>query len=131
MQKQLIFFLFILINIQVFTQPPAHPQGERPSIPNAERFTERMTKELSLNAATSKQVHDAFLNNMKKMDTIFASKLEEKDKRTALDANKKSFEKIIKNILNPTQYAQFLKLEAERPGPPPPPPNGERPPRPR
>lgn len=131
MQKRLIIFLFILISIQVFAQPPAGPRGERPPMPNAERFTERMTKELNLNAATSKKVHDAFLNNMKKMDAVFASKLEEKDKRAALDANKKAFEKTMKGILSPAQYTQFLKLEAERPGPPPPPPNGERPPRPR
>lgn len=131
MQKQLIIFLFIIISIQALAQPPAGPRGERPPKPNAEQFTERITKELNLNAATSKKVHDAFLNNMKKMDAIFASKLEEKDKRAALDANKKAFEKTMKGILNPAQYAQFLKLEAERPGPPPPPPNGERPPRPR
>lgn len=131
MQKQLIIYLFIIINIQVFAQPPAGQRGERPPMPNAERFTERMTKELNLNTATSKKVHGAFFDNIKKMDAIFASKLEEKDKRTALDANKKAFEKTMKNILSPAQYAQFLKLETERPGPPPPPQNGERPPRPR
>lgn len=131
MHKQLIIFLFTIISIQAFAQPPAGPRGERPPMPNAERFTERMTKELNLNAATAKKVHDAFLVNMKKMDAVFASKLEEKDKRAALDANKKAFEKTMKSILSPAQYAQFLKLEAERPGPPPPPPNGERPPRPR
>ncbi len=131
MQKRLIIFLFTIISIRAFAQPPAGPRGERPPMPNAERFTERMTKELNLNVATSKKVHDAFLNNMKKMDAVFASKLEDKDKRAALDANKKAFEKTMKGILSPAQYAQFLKLEAERPGPPPPPPNGERPPRPR
>jgi hypothetical protein len=129
MQKRLIILLFALIGFQAFAQPQAGPRGERPPMPNAERFTERMTKELNLNAATSKKVHDAFLNNIKKMDTVFASKVEEKDKRVALDENKKDFQKSMKSILSPVQYAQFLKLEAERPGPPPP--NGERPPRPR
>ena len=129
MQKRLIILLFALIGFQAFAQPQAGPRGERPPMPNAERFTERMTKELNLNAATSKKVHDAFLNNIKKMDTVFASKVEEKDKRVALDENKKDFQKSMKSILSPIQYAQFLKLEAERPGPPPP--NGERPPRPR
>jgi len=129
MQKRLIILLFALIGFQAFAQPQAGPRGERPPMQNAERFTERMTKELNLNAATSKKVHDAFLNNIKKMDTVFASKVEEKDKRVALDENKKDFQKSMKSILSPIQYAQFLKLEAERPGPPPP--NGERPPRPR
>jgi uncharacterized protein YdeI (BOF family) len=129
MQKRLIILLFALIGFQAFAQPQAGPRGERPPMPNAERFTERMTKELNLNAATSKKVHDAFLNNIKKMDTVFASKVEEKDKRVALDENIKDFQKSMKSILSPIQYAQFLKLEAERPGPPPP--NGERPPRPR
>jgi len=129
MQKRLIILLFALIGFQAFAQPQAGLRGERPPMPNAERFTERMTKELNLNAATSKKVHDAFLNNIKKMDTVFASKVEEKDKRVALDENKKDFQKSMKSILSPIQYAQFLKLEAERPGPPPP--NGERPPRPR
>jgi hypothetical protein len=64
------------------------------------------------------------------MNVVFANKVEEKQKRAALDDNKKEFQKSKKNILNPAQYAQFLKLEAERPGPPPPP-SGERPPRPR
>ncbi|WP_064197641.1 MULTISPECIES: hypothetical protein [Emticicia] len=126
-----LLYLLVLGSFSLLAQPPAGPRGERPPKPNAEQFTERITKELNLNAATSKKVHDAFLNNIKKMDAIFASKLEEKDKRAALDANKKAFEKTMKSILNPAQYAQFLKLEAERPGPPPPPPNGERPPRPR
>ena len=121
--------LFALIGFQAFAQPQAGPRGERPPIPNAERFTERMTKELNLNAATSKKVYDAFLNNIKKMDKVFASKAEEKDKRAALYENKKDFQKSMKSILSPAQYTQFLKLEAERPGPPPP--NGERPPRPR
>lgn len=130
MQKRLIILFFALIGFQAFAQPQTGPRGERPPMPNAERFTERMTKELNLNAATSKKVHDAFLINIKKMDTVFASKVEEKDKRAALDENKKEFQKSMKGILSPAQYAQFLKLEAERPGPPPPP-NGERPPRPR
>ena len=129
MQKRLIIFLFTIMSVQAFAQPPAGPRGERPPKPNAERFTERMTKELNLNAATAKKVHDAFLNNIKKMDAIFASKSAEKDKRAALDANKKTFEKTMKGILSPAQYTQFLKLEAERSGPPSPPPNGERPPR--
>jgi hypothetical protein len=48
----------------------------------------------------------------------------------ALYEIKKEFQKSMKGILSHDHYAQFLKLEAERPGPPPPP-NGERPPRPR
>jgi Spy/CpxP family protein refolding chaperone len=129
MQKRLIILLFALIGFQAFAQPQAGPRGERPPMPNAERFTERMTKELNLNATTSKKVNDAFLNNIKKMDAVFVSKLEEKDKRTAMDANKKEFQKSMKSILSPAQYVQFLKLEDERRGPPPPPPSGGRPPR--
>lgn len=133
MNKTILPLLYLLMfgSLSLLAQPPTGPRGERPPKPNAERFTERMTKELNLNAATSKKVHDAFLNNMKKMDAIFASKVDEKEKRAALDANKKVFEKTMKSILSPAQYSQFLKLEAERPGPPPPPPNGERPSRPR
>jgi len=130
MQQRLIILLFALIGFQAFAQPQAGPRGERPPMPNADHFTKRMTKELNLNAVTSKKVNAAFLNNIKKMDAVFASKVEEKDKRAALDANKKEFQKSMKSILSPAQYAQFLKLEAERPGPPPPP-SGGRPPRPR
>lgn len=121
----------ILFNFTLLAQPPAGPRGERPPMPNAERFTERMTKELKLNAATAKKVHDAFAKNMKQMEAVFNSKTDEKEKRAALDANRKAFEQTMKGILSPAQFAQFQKLEAERPGPPPPPPNGERPPRPR
>jgi uncharacterized protein YdeI (BOF family) len=67
MQKRLIILFFALIGFQAFAQPQAGPRGERLPMPNAERFTERMTKELNLNAATSKKVHDAFLINIKKM----------------------------------------------------------------
>lgn len=121
----------ILFNFTLLAQPPAGPRGEHPPMPNAERFTERMTKELKLNAATAKKVHDAFAKNMKQMEAVFNSKTDEKEKRAALDANRKAFEQTMKGILSPAQFAQFQKLEAERPGPPPPPPNGERPPRPR
>jgi len=130
MQKRLIILFFALIGFQAFAQPKAGPRGERPPMPNAERFTERMTKELNLNATASKKVRDAFMKNIKKMDAVLGSKLKENDKRDALDENKKEFQKSMKGILSQAQYAQFLKLEAERPGPPPPP-NGERPPRPR
>jgi hypothetical protein len=130
MQKRLIILLFALIGFQAFAQPQAGPRGERPPMPNAEHFTERMTKKLNLNAVTSKKVNDAFLNNIKKMDAVFATNLEEKDKRAALDANKTEFQKSMKSILSPTQYIQFLKLEEQRPGPPPPP-SGGRPPRPK
>nr|WP_299422223.1 hypothetical protein [uncultured Emticicia sp.] len=130
MQKRLIILFFALIGFQAFAQPQTGPRGERPPMTNTERFTERMTKELNLNATASKKVRDAFMNNIKKMDAVLGSKLEENDKRDALDENKKEFQNSMKGILSPAQYAQFLKLEAERPGPPPPP-NGERPPRPR
>lgn len=128
-----VFCLLVFGSFSLFAQTPAQhpdgpPRGERPPRPDATRFTERLTKELNLNAATSKKVHDAFLNNIKKMDAIFASKLEEKEKRAALDANKKTFEKTMKGILSSAQYAQFLKLETKRPGPTP---NGEHPPKPR
>ena len=131
MQQRLIILLFALIGFQAFAQPQAGPRGERPPMPNADHFTKRMTKELNLNTTTSKKVNDAFLNNIKKMDAVLVSKLEEKDKRDALDANKKDFQKSMKSILSTAQYALFLKLEDERPGPPPPPPSGGRPPRPR
>ncbi len=130
MQKQFIIFLFTLISIQVLAQPPAGPRGERLPMPDAkiraERFTKRMTKELSLDATTAKKVHGVSLISMKKMDVIFASKSAEKDKKTALDANKKVLEKNMKSILTAIQYAKFLKLQNERPGLPP---NGDRPPR--
>ena len=131
MQQRLIILLFALIGFQAFAQPQAGPRGERPPMPNADHFTKRMTKELNLNAVTSKKVNAAFLNNIKRMDKVFASKAEEKDKRAALDENKKEFQKSMKSILSPAQYALFLKLEDEHAGPPPPPPSGGRPPRPR
>lgn len=135
MQKQFIIFLFVFISIQVFGQPPVGPRGERPPMPDAkiraERFTKRMTKELSLDANTTKKVHSISLISMKKMDVVFASKSAEKDKKAALDANKKVLEKNMKSILTPVQYTKFLKLQNERPGLPPPPPSGDRPPTPR
>ena len=87
MQKRLIILLFALIGFQAFAQPQAGPRGERPPMPNAERFTERMTKELNLNATTSKKVNDAFLNNIKKMDAVFISKLEEVNKNLMKDCS--------------------------------------------
>ncbi|WP_064197150.1 MULTISPECIES: hypothetical protein [Emticicia] len=138
MKKSIRLFLILLFlsSLSLYAQPPAHrpdglPRGERPPIPNAEQFTERMTKELGLNAAASKKVHDAFLKNIKQMEDIFTSKIEEREKRVALDAHRKSFEKTMKSILSASQFAKFQKLEAEHHGPPPPPINGERPPRPR
>lgn len=65
----------ILFNFTLLAQPPAGPRGERPPMPNAERFTERMTKELKLNAATAKKVHDAFAKNMKQMEAVFNRQL--------------------------------------------------------
>ena len=79
-----------------------------------QRYTDRLTQTLSLDAATSKKVYDSYLARTNKVDEIQASTASGKDKNDALKANKDAFENSLKRILSADQFAQYSKMESDR-----------------
>lgn len=77
----------------------------------AQRMTDRMTKQLGLDEATSKKVYDVTLARTQKVDAIQKSSDDNKTKAQALKANADDYTAKLKAILTPDQ---FTKLETMR-----------------
>ncbi|GAB4030721.1 DUF4890 domain-containing protein [Spirosoma gilvum] len=77
----------------------------------AQRMTDRMTKQLGLDEATSKKVYDVTLARAQKVDEIQKGSDDNKAKAQALKANADDYKARLKAILTPDQFA---KLESMR-----------------
>lgn len=71
----------------------------------AERMTERMAKELSLNDAQKKELLDA--------NKAFIEK-DREQKRQEMKASREAYDAQLKKILTEEQYADYTKKQAER-----------------
>ncbi len=147
--KALILFAMMASSQVLLAQQPApekHTKGaDRPPRPmadaptRAKRMTDRMTKDLSLNEATSKKVYDITLARATKVDQIQSSAMDGKAKNDALKANADDFKAKLKSILTAEQFTKFEAMKRDERGPrgprgedgPPPPPHkgkkGEKP----
>ncbi len=110
--------------------PPQRPMADAPT--RARKMTDRMTKDLGLNEATSKKVYDITLARATKVDQIQSSNVDGKAKNDALKVNADDFKSKLKSLLTADQFAKFeaMKKDERGPrgtrgedGPPPPPPN--------
>ncbi|MFD2936083.1 DUF4890 domain-containing protein [Spirosoma flavum] len=75
----------------------------------AKKMTDRMTKQLGLDQATSQKVYDVTLARAQKVDAIQASSDDNRAKAQSLKANADDFKAKLKGILTPDQ---FTKLES-------------------
>ena len=134
MKKNIVFGLLILTSVSInsFAQSapatePQKPAGKIMPMPRSgeqhpkadaatrtQKFTDRITKALNLDAATSKKVYDAYLVRTKKVDEIQANGADGKAQNPALKANKDNFEAVLKGILAPAQFDQYSKMEADK-----------------
>lgn len=131
MKKNILFGLLIVTSVSVstFAQSPAPATGQAPAgkvmpmpqqhpmadaATRTQKFTDRMTTTLGLDAATSKKVYDAYLARTKKVDEIQASAVSGKEKNDALKANKDAFEVTLKGILPAAAYDKYSKMESDR-----------------
>jgi periplasmic protein CpxP/Spy len=130
MKKNILFGLLVVTSVSVstFAQSPAAAPAQAPAgkvIPMPQRqmadaatrtqkFTDRMTKTLGLDAATSKKVYDAYLARTKKVDEVQASAVSGKEKNEALKSNKDTFEATLKSILPAEAYDKYSKMESDR-----------------
>ncbi|GAB3952527.1 hypothetical protein GCM10028805_34730 [Spirosoma harenae] len=76
----------------------------------AHKMTDRMTKQLGLDEATSKKVYDVTLARAQKVDAIQANADDRKAKAQALKANADDFKTKMKSILKPDQFAKFESM---------------------
>ena len=77
----------------------------------ARKMTDRMTKQLGLDEATSTKVYDATLARAEKVDAIQKGTDDKKVKGKALKANADEYKSKLQGILTPDQFA---KLESMR-----------------
>jgi periplasmic protein CpxP/Spy len=110
--------------------PPQRPMADAPT--RARKMTDRMTKDLGLNEATSKKVYAITLARATKVDQIQSSNVDGKAKNDALKANADDFKAKLKSILTADQFAKFEAMKKDERGPggprgedglPPPPPH--------
>ena len=77
----------------------------------AKKMTDRMTKQLGLDQATSQKVYDASLARAQKVNAIQASADDNKAKAQALKANADEFKSKLKSILTPDQFAKVESMK--------------------
>ncbi|MVM40466.1 DUF4890 domain-containing protein [Spirosoma sp. HMF3257] len=76
----------------------------------AQRMTDQMAKQLSLDEATSKKVYDLTLARAQKVDAIQKGTDDNKAKNQALKANADEFKSKLKGILTPDQFTKFESM---------------------
>jgi len=99
----------------VQAQPAAMPKQPKVAVPykagtpeqRAEKMSQQLGKELSLDAATVAKVKTAALVRDQKIDAIQTSTNSNKAKNTALQANAQEFKAALKALLTPEQFAKF------------------------
>ncbi|NDU98568.1 DUF4890 domain-containing protein [Spirosoma terrae] len=80
----------------------------------AQKMTDRMTRQLELDQATSKKVYDVLLARAEKVDAIQKGSDDNKTKAQALKANADDFKSKMKSILTPDQYTKFESMRGRR-----------------
>ena len=85
------------------------PMADAPT--RARKMTDRMTKQLGLDQATSQKVYDATLARDQKIDDIRANSTDNRANAKAMKANADDYKSKLQGILTPDQFA---KAEAMR-----------------
>jgi protein CpxP len=88
-------------------RPMADPQTR------ARRMTDRMTKQLGLDGATSQKVYDATLVHAQKVDAIMANSDDKKAKAQAMKANADDFKSKLQGVLTPDQFAKVQAMRGK------------------
>lgn len=119
----------LLISSITMAQNGRQGSGERVVDPKtrAERMTERMVKEYSLNDEQKQQLLDANLvwvekmvavgersNRQKDENAPKVSKEEREKKKAEMDKSREVYEAQLKKILTAEQYGAYVKKQAER-----------------
>ena len=79
----------------------------------AKKMTDRMTKQLGLDQATSQKVYDVTLARAQKIDAIQAGSDDNRAKAQALKANAYDFKAKLKGILTPDQFTKFEAMKGK------------------
>ncbi len=80
----------------------------------ADKMSQELARQLSLDAATTASVRAAALTRDQKIDAIQNGTTSNKDKNTALQANAQEFKAALQGLLTPAQYAQYTAHSGKR-----------------
>ena len=89
-----------------------HAAGDAPT--RSKEFSDRITKALSLDEATSKKVYNLYMANTKSVDEIKFSSDSETVKKEGLNTNQEAFDEKLKGIFTPAQFEKYMKLETKK-----------------
>ena len=85
-----------------------HAAGD--AISRSKEFADHLSATLGLDAPTTKKVREAYMANTKSADEIRLGPASNAVKTTALKSNKDAFDDVMKNIVTPEQFNQYLKM---------------------
>ena len=90
------------------SRPPVAP-GYHAAAPEqrADKMSQELARQLSLDAPTTAKVRAAALTRDQKIDAIQNGTTSNKDKNAALQANAQEFKAALQGILTPAQFAQY------------------------
>ncbi|HXB09462.1 MAG TPA: hypothetical protein VNW04_20190, partial [Puia sp.] len=77
-------------------------------------FADSLKKNLNLDAATTQQIFQAYMNNTKPVDEINITTTDPTARKEKVKANHAAFNEKLKSILSPAQYQKYLQADAAR-----------------
>lgn len=111
---------FSLLATTVSAQPPHRGPGERSMNPEqmAQRRTEQLTKQLSLNKEQAEEVYQLQLNRMQQMGQMRrqmqGEQVDREQMRAKMQQAHAAEQAEMQRILNEGQYKKWQQMEAER-----------------
>ena len=88
-----------------------HQKGDPAT--RAQKMTDRMTKQLGLDQATSQKVYAITLARAQKIDAVQAGSDDNRAKAQALKDNADDFKTKLKGILTPDQFTKFESMKGK------------------
>ncbi|WP_071146936.1 DUF4890 domain-containing protein [Bacteroides ihuae] len=115
--KRIAFLMVALLMVGGLAMAQGRRMGGMKMDPKerAEKMTERMAKEYSLNEAQKKELLDVNLAlNEKMAKKAEDKKVEKEEMHKEMKANRDAYEAQLKKIMTEEQYASYTKNQAER-----------------
>ena len=116
--KRIVFWMVALLLMSGVAMAQGNRQGGRQQMDpktRAQRMTERMVKEYSLNEDQKQQLLDANQGRHSKDDKAARMTKEEREKKAAeMKKSREDYDAQLKKILTKEQYDSYVKKQAER-----------------
>lgn len=115
LMKKLLFFVLALVFSMAAASAQNLKKARTPKSPDekSEKFTQRLIKELNLDAAQQERVKGINLERFKQIEEVKAASLSSADRREKMKTIEEVFVSSMKGVLSETQFAGFQALRTE------------------